>query len=313
MSNYNPNDVARLKHVAALASLTKGKLDETIKYVSASGNTVSFFTTADGSGSAAFSFDFPEEIFLDQTGTTLVENFSWSALAYPGSTNPNLDGKTVLVLAVKGDKTTNPTVKYSFVNMAKLIDTYSPADNSISISGHSVAVKISSATGNAVSLAADGLFVDISGKVDKVNGKQLSTEDFTTAEKTKLGGISAGAQVNVIETIKVDNSSLSVANKTVNIDLSGKVDKVTNAPQGNFAIFGASGSIANSGLSLADLQSDFDVSNKVDKVSNAVSGNIAVFGASGAIVDSGYTFASDSDVIDMLNEKFGVGSISSIS
>lgn len=33
-------------------------------------------------------------------------------------------------------------------------------------------------------------------KVDKVTGKQLSTEDYTTAEKTKLGGITAGAEVN---------------------------------------------------------------------------------------------------------------------
>lgn len=30
-------------------------------------------------------------------------------------------------------------------------------------------------------------------KVDKVSGKQLSTEDYTTAEKTKLGGVAAGA------------------------------------------------------------------------------------------------------------------------
>ena len=32
----------------------------------------------------------------------------------------------------------------------------------------------------------------ITGKVDKVNGKGLSTEDFTTAEKTKLAGIEGG-------------------------------------------------------------------------------------------------------------------------
>jgi len=33
-------------------------------------------------------------------------------------------------------------------------------------------------------------------KVDKVTGKELSTNDFTNAEKTKLAGIEAGAQVN---------------------------------------------------------------------------------------------------------------------
>lgn len=36
-----------------------------------------------------------------------------------------------------------------------------------------------------------------SNKVDKVEGKGLSTEDFTTEEKTKLAGIATGAEVNV--------------------------------------------------------------------------------------------------------------------
>lgn len=34
-------------------------------------------------------------------------------------------------------------------------------------------------------------------KVDKVDGKGLSTNDYTTAEKTKLSGITAGAEPNV--------------------------------------------------------------------------------------------------------------------
>lgn len=41
---------------------------------------------------------------------------------------------------------------------------------------------------------------DISGKVDKVAGKKLSTEDYTTVEKTKLSGVEAGAQKNVAPT-----------------------------------------------------------------------------------------------------------------
>lgn len=38
---------------------------------------------------------------------------------------------------------------------------------------------------------------ELSKKVDKVEGKGLSTNDYTTAEKTKLSGIEPGAQVNV--------------------------------------------------------------------------------------------------------------------
>lgn len=62
----------------------------------------------------------------------------------------------------------------------------------------------------------------LNDKVDKVEGKGLSTEDYTTAEKTKLGSIDAGAQVNVIETVKVNGTALTPdENKAVNIDLSG--------------------------------------------------------------------------------------------
>ena len=39
----------------------------------------------------------------------------------------------------------------------------------------------------------DDTTVDLSGKVDKVAGKGLSTNDYTTAEKTKLAGIAEGA------------------------------------------------------------------------------------------------------------------------
>lgn len=65
-----------------------------------------------------------------------------------------------------------------------------------------------------------------SGKVDKVQGKGLSTEDYSSAEKSKLGGIAAGAQVNVLEGVKVNGVALEISEKSVNIDLTGKVDKV---------------------------------------------------------------------------------------
>ena len=42
------------------------------------------------------------------------------------------------------------------------------------------------------------LIAAIAGKVDKVEGKGLSTEDYTTAEKTKLAGIEAGANNYVL-------------------------------------------------------------------------------------------------------------------
>lgn len=41
------------------------------------------------------------------------------------------------------------------------------------------------------------ILLKLNEKVDKVDGKGLSTNDYTTEEKEKLTGIEAGAQVNI--------------------------------------------------------------------------------------------------------------------
>lgn len=82
----------------------------------------------------------------------------------------------------------------------------------------------------------DELTTGLNGKVDKVEGKTLTTNDYSNADKAKVDGVAEGAQVNVIESVKVNGTALPVANKGVNVDLSayatnealeGKVDKVT--------------------------------------------------------------------------------------
>lgn len=54
-------------------------------------------------------------------------------------------------------------------------------------------------------------------KVDKETGKGLSSNDYTTAEKNKLAGVNAGAQVNVLEGVQVNGSDLPISGKKVNI------------------------------------------------------------------------------------------------
>ena len=72
---------------------------------------------------------------------------------------------------------------------------------------------------DAVDTAQATLQGNIDKKVDKVEGKGLSTNDYTNDEKTKLEGIAAGAQVNVIETIKVNGTALVPTDKAVNISV----------------------------------------------------------------------------------------------
>lgn len=96
-------------------------------------------------------------------------------------------------------------------------------------------------------------------KVDKVTGKQLSTNDFsndykskvdsntsarhthtnktildattasfTTSDESKLNGIASGAQVNVIESIKVNGAAQPVTSKSVNISVPTKTSQLQN-------------------------------------------------------------------------------------
>lgn len=53
-------------------------------------------------------------------------------------------------------------------------------------------------------------------KVDKVSGKQLSTNDYTTTEKNKLAGIESGAQKNTVTGIK-GNAESSYRTGNVNL------------------------------------------------------------------------------------------------
>ena len=86
---------------------------------------------------------------------------------------------------------------------------------------------------NLVDLEKLGYFLGkiktlLNGKVDKENGKGLSTNDYTTAEKSKLEGIASGAQVNVLESVTVNGSALPVASKSVNVTIPTKMSDLTN-------------------------------------------------------------------------------------
>ena len=47
-------------------------------------------------------------------------------------------------------------------------------------------------------------YLEIGGKVDKVSGKDLSTEDYTTAEKAKLTGLPEGTDLTTSLGLKED-------------------------------------------------------------------------------------------------------------
>ena len=72
----------------------------------------------------------------------------------------------------------------------------------------------------------------MNGKVYTEARKGLSANDFTNTLKSKLDGIAAGAQVNVIEGVNVNGSAVTPTNKIVNLTIPTKLTDLTN--DGNF-------------------------------------------------------------------------------
>lgn len=71
---------------------------------------------------------------------------------------------------------------------------------------------------DAAKAIVDSVTTNLENKVDKIAGKGLSTNDFTDTLKTKLDGIAEGAQVNKLESVKLNGNALTIdANKAVNV------------------------------------------------------------------------------------------------
>lgn len=58
-----------------------------------------------------------------------------------------------------------------------------------------------------IELDVDNLEKQLKNKVDKVSGKQLSTNDYTTADKNKLSGIQAQANKTTVENVLTSDST----------------------------------------------------------------------------------------------------------
>lgn len=121
--------------------------------------------------------------------------------------------------------------------------------------------QISHVTSATLTAIAQYIAAELLKKVDAVNGKQLSAEDFTTALKTKLENINVdnllsaqdkakihehsnksildaitqaavdawnAAQANVIESVKVNGTAQTITNKEVNIAVPTAVSDLNN-------------------------------------------------------------------------------------
>ena len=93
----------------------------------------------------------------------------------------------------------------------------------------------------------------LGGKVDAVAGKGLSTEDYTTAEQTKLASIAAGAEVNV-------QSDWNQSDNTADDFIKNKPNLATVATSGSYTDLSNKPTIPD-----AQIQSDWSQSDNTKK------------------------------------------------
>lgn len=117
----------------------------------------------------------------------------------------------------------------------------------------------------------------LSEKVDKVDGKTLSDNNFSNEEKIKLAGIESDSQVNIIESISVNGSSQAITNKNVNI--------AVPLVDASLSHSGQSGDAKATGDAINELQEDIDelnqsISSTATTIRSEIAGKVAAINQS---------------------------------
>ena len=177
----------------------------------------------------------PETDIVSPVLPSLGSLFSASAQSFDTSINSNsTDSNVPTSKAVKDyvSQEINGLDVASVGEAGSYIQLISEANGKISATKQAFdkAINANSTDNNAPTSKA--VLAGLNTKVDKVDGKQLSTEDYTSTEKTKLSGIEAGAQKNTVTGVK-GNSETSYRTGNVNITKAniglGNVDNTADA------------------------------------------------------------------------------------
>lgn len=151
--------------------------------------------------------DFPTtgeagKIYVDKSTNT---SWRWSGTAYVQIKGDLAIGTTTGTAADGGvanthyNNTSNPhSVTKAQVGLGSVVNT---GDSATPVSG------------GTTKFTTGGAYTELNKKVDKVSGKGLSTNDYTTDEKNKLAGIATGAEVNVQSDWNATSGDAFIKNK----------------------------------------------------------------------------------------------------
>lgn len=124
-----------------------------------------------------------------------------------------------------GDMTTTPVTFTLSNNSTQTINVYAQKGEA---GQNGTTINVNNIPQSSVNFDSDPQ-AQIDAKVDKIDGKQLSTNDYTTEEKNKLAGIQEGAEVNpTIDSILSTTSENAVQNNVVTEALNDKASLSQN-------------------------------------------------------------------------------------
>ncbi len=170
----------------------------------------------DGTASAGTETEWSRADHVHPSDTSKVDKVAGKGL----STNDFTDALKSKLDAVESGSQAN-VIETLSVNGQALSPDGKNIDISVPVGSSTAPLMDGTASAGTSSQWAKGDHVHPSdtSKVDKIEGKELSSNDFTDALLSKLNGVEAGAEVNVIETVKVNSSALTVSDRAVNIEV----------------------------------------------------------------------------------------------
>lgn len=273
---YNEEKLARLKHLKQLAQKAKAKSDAVATRVKA----------LEDAGAQANKI---ESIKVNGTAQTIDPDKSVN-ITVPTKTS-QLNNDSTFQTSAQVVAAINTAISKSGHASFQKVDAVPKADAAqenilylvmnTTTKHYDIYAKIKGSSDSYTMELLDDTTVDLSGKVDKVAGKGLSTNDYTTAEKTKLAGIAEGANKYVHPSYTAKTSGLY----KVTVDATGHVSAVAAVTKGDITALGIPGqdtTYPEATTAKAGLMSAADKS-KLD----------------------GMTIATDAEVSEMLTEVFG--------
>lgn len=273
---YNEEKLARLKHLKQLAQKAKAESDAVATRVKA----------LEDAGAQANKI---ESIKVNGTAQTIDPDKSVN-ITVPTKTS-QLNNDSTFQTSVQVVAAINTAISKSGHASFQKVDAVPKADAAqenilylvmnTTTKHYDIYAKIKGSSDSYTMELLDDTTVDLSGKVDKVAGKGLSTNDYTTAEKTKLAGIAEGANKYVHPSYTAKISGLY----KVTVDATGHVSAVAAVTKGDITALGIPGqdtTYPEATTAKAGLMSAADKS-KLD----------------------GMTIATDAEVSEMLTEVFG--------